>query len=123
MAQINVTINGKIYRMACDDGQEAHIEGLAARLNEVIDQLRGNFGEIGDQRLTVMAAITMGDELAEAQRRIRRLEAEIAGINETKSAVIARFEDAEAGFARAIEHVAGRIEGVTQKLRDGGAGE
>ena len=122
MAQVNVTINGKIYRMACDDGQEAHLEGLAERLNETIDRLRGSFGEIGDQRLTVMAAITIGDELAEAHRRIRRLEAEIAGINETKSAVIARFEDAEAGFARAIEHVAGRIEGITQKLREGPSG-
>ncbi|MBN8999629.1 MAG: cell division protein ZapA, partial [Rhizobiales bacterium] len=58
MAQVNVTINGKIYRMACDDGQEAHLESLAERLNETIDRLRGSFGEIGDQRLTVMAAIT-----------------------------------------------------------------
>jgi len=119
MAQVNVTINGKVYRMACDDGQEAHLESLAARLNSTIDQLRGSFGEIGDQRLTVMAAITMGDELAEAHRRIRRLEAELAAINETKTAVIGRFEEAEAGFARAIDHVAGRIEGLTQKLRDG----
>ena len=116
MPQVNVTINGKIYRMACDDGQEAHLEGLAERLNEIIDQLAASFGEIGDQRLTVMAAITMGDELAEAHRRIRRLEAELAGINETKSAVIARYEEAEAGVARAIEQAAGRLEGLTQRL-------
>ncbi|MCX5496558.1 cell division protein ZapA [Kaistia dalseonensis] len=116
MAQVNVTINGKIYRMACDDGQEAHLEGLADRLNVIIDQLRGNFGEIGDQRLTVMAAITMGDDLAEAHRRIRRLEAELAGINETKSAVISRYEQAEAGFARTIEQAASRLEGLTQRL-------
>jgi cell division protein ZapA len=116
MSQVNVTINGKIYRMACDDGQEAHLEGLAVRLNTIIDQLRVSFGEIGDQRLTVMAAITMGDDLAEANRRIRRLEAELAGINETKSAVISRYEQAEAGFARAIEQAAGRLEGLTQKL-------
>lgn len=116
MSQVNVTINGKVYRMACDDGQEAHLEALAERLNGIIDQLRQNFGEIGDQRLTVMAAITMGDELAEAYRRIRRLEAELAGINETKTAVIARFEDAEAGFAKAIEHAAGRLEGLAQRL-------
>ncbi|MBZ9936715.1 cell division protein ZapA [Mesorhizobium sp. BR1-1-16] len=116
MPQVNVTINGKIYRMACDDGQEAHLEGLADRLNVVIDRLRGSFGEIGDQRLTVMAALTMGDELTEAHRRIRRLEAELAGINENKSAVIARYEEAEAGFARAIDQVALRIEGFADRL-------
>lgn len=116
MSQVSVTINGKIYRMACDDGQEAHLEALAERLNAIIDRLRQSFGEIGDQRLTVMAAITMGDELAEAYRRIRRLEAELAGINETKTAVISRFEEAEAGFARAIEHAAGRLEAFAQRL-------
>ena len=55
MAQVNVTINGKVYRMACEDGQEGHLQGLAARLDQMIDQLRGSFGEIGDQRLRGIA--------------------------------------------------------------------
>lgn len=116
MPQVNVTINGKTYRMACDDGQEAHLEGLADRLNEIIGQLRQSFGEIGDQRLTVMAAITMGDDLAEAHRRIRRLEAELAAINETKTAVVSRFEESEATVARAIDQAAARLESLAQKL-------
>jgi cell division protein ZapA len=116
MPQVNVTINGKTYRMACDDGQEAHLEGLADRLNEIIGQLRQSFGEIGDQRLTVMAAITMGDDLAEARRRIGLLEAELAAINDTKAAVISRYEESEAGVARAIEQAAGRLESLAEKL-------
>jgi cell division protein ZapA len=119
MSQVSVTINGKTYRMACDDGQEAHLEGLADRLNEIIDQLRQSFGEIGDQRLTVMAALTMGDDLAESRRQVRRLEAELAAMNETKAAVIKRFEDSEAGLARAIEQAAARLEGLAEKLVSG----
>jgi len=116
MPQVNVTINGKTYRMACDDGQEAHLEGLADRLNQIIAELRQSFGEIGDQRLTVMAAITMGDDLAEAHRRIRRLEAELAAVNDTKAAVISRYEESEASVARAVEQAADRLEGLAQKL-------
>jgi len=116
MAQVSVTINGKIYRMACDDGQEQHLEALARRVDGTIDQLRQSFGEIGDQRLTVMAAITIGDELAEAQRRIRRLETELAGVNDTKVAVMGRYEEAEASVARAIEGAAQRLEGLAQRL-------
>jgi cell division protein ZapA len=119
MSQVSVTINGKTYRMACDDGQEAHLEGLADRLNEIIGQLRQSFGEIGDQRLTVMAAITMGDDLAESRRHVRRLEAELAAMNETKAAVIARFEESEASVARAIELAANRLEGLAEKLVGG----
>jgi cell division protein ZapA len=119
MSQVSVTINGKTYRMACDDGQESHLEGLADRLNEIIEQLRQSFGEIGDQRLTVMAALTMGDDLAESRRQVRRLEAELAAMNETKAAVIKRFEDSEAGMARAVEQAAMRLEGLAEKLVSG----
>ena len=40
MAQVNIAIAGKSFRMACDDGQEPHLIGLAERVNAVIDQLR-----------------------------------------------------------------------------------
>ena len=58
MAQISVSIAGRPYRMACDDGQEEHLRTLAARLDLKMAELRVHFGEIGDQRITVMAALT-----------------------------------------------------------------
>ena len=69
MAQVNVTINGRQFRMACEDGQEGHLIELARDLDMRISGLRGKFGEIGDTRLTVMAALTVADELAEAGLR------------------------------------------------------
>ncbi len=116
MAQVTVSIDGKQYRMACDEGQEEHLIDLAERFDRYVMHLKDSFGEIGDQRLTVMAALTLGDELSEAYRRIRRLEAELAGVNETKAAVIARYEEAQAGFARAVDHVAMRLEGFADRL-------
>lgn len=116
MAQVNVTINSRSYRMACDDGQEDHLRGLASQLNEVIDQLRGSFGEIGDQRLTVMAAITLADSLSEARRQIARLEAEVSDVRQTKSSVVDQFEGAQAEAARALETVAERIESAAVRL-------
>lgn len=116
MAQVNVTINGRVYRMACEDGQEAHLQGLAQRLDEIIHQLRGAFGEIGDQRLTVMAAVTVMDELAEAQRRVKTLEAENRSLRETRAAVIERRDQVEAEIARRIDETVSRIEGLAQAL-------
>ena len=65
MSQVTVTINGRQFRMACEDGQEGHLMRLAQDLDQRIDKLRGNFGEIGDTRLTIMAALTVADELAD----------------------------------------------------------
>jgi cell division protein ZapA len=121
MAQVNVTISGKTYRMACDDGQEAHLTALGERLNKTIEMLRERFGEIGDQRLTVMAAITMADQYSETERRLRQVEAEIAGLEEARAAVVERQEHLEANVAGAIEAIAERIEGVAYRLNGAGA--
>ena len=80
MAHVSVTINGRQYRMACEDGQENHLIWLSGDLDRRIGQLRAQFGEIGDMRLTMMAALTVGDELVEAGKRLRRLEEELAGL-------------------------------------------
>ena len=66
MSHINVTINGRQYRMACEEGQEVRLLKLAESLETRVGELRGKFGEIGDARLTVMAALTVCDELLDA---------------------------------------------------------
>lgn len=116
MAQVSVTINGKIYRMACEDGQEAHLQGLAQRIDDIIHSLRGSFGEIGDQRLTVMAAVMVMDELTETQRKLKSLEAENRSLRETRAAVIERRDQVEAEIARRIDEAVSRIDGLAQAL-------
>jgi len=120
MAQVNVTISGKTYRMACDDGEESHLAGLAERLNRSIEQLRARFGEIGDQRLTVMAAITLADQHAEAERRLRQAEAEVAGLEDAHSDVVERHETAEAGIAETISSIAERVEAIAARIAGAG---
>jgi cell division protein ZapA len=119
MAQVSVTIGGRVYRMACDDGQEEHLMRLARDLDQKLAQLREAFGEIGDTRLAVMGAIVVADELSEARRRIRTLEQEIEGLQETRLAVADRIEAAERAGAQTIEKAAERIERLAHALNGG----
>ena len=116
MAQVNVTIGGKLFRMACDDGQEEHLIGLAEEVDGLIQELRGNFGEIGDQRLIMMASITLADRRGEADRTIKRLKEEVASANSAQAADAERFENAQFGLARAVDVAAQQIEAVAQRL-------
>jgi cell division protein ZapA len=116
MSQVNVTINGRQFRMACEDGQEGHLVELARELDARISGLRTKFGEIGDTRLTVMAAITVADELAEAALRIARLEEELAASQDARMAATDRTKAAQSSAASALSAAAERIEAVTKKL-------
>jgi cell division protein ZapA len=116
MSQVSVTINGRQFRMACEDGQEGHLMNLARELDNRIDKLRSKFGEIGDTRLTVMAAITVADELSEAGQRIRRLEEEIAGLQNAQVAISDRNKAAQAAIAAALSKAAERVENITRAL-------
>jgi len=116
MAQVTATINGRQYRLACEDGQEEHLEKLAHNLDQRVVELRGKFGEIGDTRLTVMAALTLADELSEAGRRIRRLEEELTALQDARLVSADRAKEASAAVVNAFNSAAERLEGITRKL-------
>ncbi len=116
MAQVSVTISGKTYRMACDDGEEPRLIALAERLNRSVEQLRARFGDIGDQRLTVMAAITIADQQADTEQRLKTAEAEIAALEDAHADIVNRQASVEADMAASLEAVAARLEEIAARL-------
>jgi cell division protein ZapA len=116
MNHINVTINGRQYRMACEEGQEVRLLKLAESLESRIGNLRGKFGEIGDARLTVMAALTVCDELVDASNRIRALEQELISLRDVRVAASDRVKATQVAVANALNAAAERIEKTTQVL-------
>ncbi|WP_315701646.1 MULTISPECIES: cell division protein ZapA [unclassified Bradyrhizobium] len=116
MSHINVTINGRQYRMACEEGQELRLLKLAESLEARITNLRGKFGEIGDARLTVMAALTVCDELIDSNQRVRALEEEVEGLRSVRNQATDRARATQTAVAKALNAAAERIEKTTQVL-------
>jgi cell division protein ZapA len=116
MPEVNVEINGRRYRMACEEGQQKHLIGLAKRFNEQVEGLKGAVGEIGDNRLTVMAGIAVLDELAEAERRISLLESQVAELTAAGQEIAGEYEALEQQFAERLARAAGALEGIADTL-------
>jgi cell division protein ZapA len=116
MAQVTVTIAGRIYRMACGEGEEAHLQGLARQIDERMESLKKNFGEIGDQRLTIMAAIMVADQLAEANRRIAELEVELLNLKSDANHLVSNHDEWSDRLADSLDDAAVRIERVAHDL-------
>lgn len=120
MAHVQVTIAGRSYRMACGEGEEKHLEALAAAFDARISEMRGAFGEIGDMRLHVMAAIMTADELAETRRRVEALEGEVAAMRALASAGVERSERTERQVAQVLNRASERIERLATRFAPGG---
>ena len=116
MATVTATIAGRQFRLACEDGQEEHLQSLANNLDERIEELRKKFGEIGDTRLTVMSALMVADELAEASRKVRRLEEEATALQDARIVAADRAQAASAAVVNAFNGAAERTEGITKRL-------
>lgn len=122
MPEVNVEINGRKYRMACEEGQEAHLMGLADRFNASIEGLKSAFGEIGDARLTVMAGIAVLDELAEAERKIASLTQDVTNLTRAGQELSDEAEALESRFAQRMSEAARKIESIATAIDETGQG-
>jgi cell division protein ZapA len=100
MAQIQVTINGRTYQVACEDGQEAHVARLGLSLNQKVAGLTESVGQVGDARLLLMAGLMLADELSER-----------AGAAPSSDAV-----SDDPALARLLNRLAERIEAIADAV-------
>jgi|SRR5579883_3079802 cell division protein ZapA len=118
MGQVTVTISGRAYRLACDEGEEDRLGDLAQLVDAKIAGLRQRFGEIGDQRLIIMAAIMLADDWSEANDRARELEAELGRLRAAASSPSAQRDGWAEEIAHSLGEAAQRIERVAQEMND-----
>ncbi len=116
MAQVTVSIGGRSYRLACNEGEEEHLESLAREVDAKFEAMHKAFGEIGDQRLTVMAALSIADELAEAHEKITALEAAAERTAERERAARHDAEIQAVAAAQAFGELSQRIEKLAAAL-------
>ena len=120
MATVGVTIAGRTYRMACGEGEEGHLQELARHVDATLASLRKGFGEIGDNRLVIMTAITVADELSEVRRRVAELEARLADVDATRSQGETMRDALAADVAGALDTASERLERIAQRLNETG---
>ncbi len=116
MGQVAVVIDGKSYRMACDDGQEDHLTSLAVYFDSRVQDMRKSFGEIGDMRLAVMAAITLADEISEMKRKAGGMETALQSARDSMAGFDAAAAEREAEIAEAVRLAAERIERIAKNV-------
>ncbi len=104
MAQVAVVINGRSYRVSCDEGQEERVLDLGRHVDGLVGDLVERVGQVGEMQLLVMTAILLADELEDTGRRL-------AALTENEGAADAQAAALET-CARRLESIAARLEAV-----------
>jgi len=117
MGQVVVTIAGRSFRLACEDGDEARLTALAQTFDATVDELRGSFGEVGDTRLAVMAGLVMTDKLGDAQTQIERLSAQVAELQAGLSLAQTSNAGTDDKVRQKVDELATRLEQITQSAQ------
>ncbi len=114
MGQVNVTVNGRTYRLECGTGEEKHLLSLAEFVSGHVETMRKKFGQAGDDRLILMAALLVADELWEQKRQLASAKAEAARMREGHAAD--RRASARSDVAATIEQAAIRLDSLRAKI-------
>jgi cell division protein ZapA len=121
MATVNVTVNGHNYSIACNDGEEDHLKRLAAMVDGKLQELVHMVGQIGDQRLMLMAALMLADELVSQQGKSGEADQSLAEIKATNVELQNRVNACEGEAAEHIEAAAKRVEAILNVLTQNGS--
>ena len=106
MTQVTVQINGREYKITCENGQEHRLQQLSAYFDKHVSQLSQELGQIGDARLMLLAALTICDQLFESREHAEGY----------KNAADNLAPETLGGATRAIEAAAGRVESMANRL-------
>jgi cell division protein ZapA len=104
MATVTVTVNGRRYPIACDEGEEEHVSKLASYVDDKVSELSGSVGQIGDAQLLLMASLLVADELSDALHDLAAARGSGAGAG--GDGLAGRLN----AMAAQIEDIAGRLE-------------
>jgi cell division protein ZapA len=110
VGQVSITIRGRQYQIACDDGQEANLARLGRYLDQKAEQAVPSSGSVSEPLLLVMVALLVADELSDTTAALDA--AQGAAQQQLEAARAA----AEQAAATAIDGVSERIERIAARL-------
>ena len=73
MADVEISINNRSYRISCKDGEEDRIKGLATLLNKQIIQLADKIGQLGEARMILLASLILLDKSDETEKESEKI--------------------------------------------------
>ena len=77
MANVSIKFNNKEFLLACEDGQEEHLEELLIQINKKFNNLKNDLGNLGENKLLLITAVKVMDEYFETKKKVNQKKDEL----------------------------------------------
>ena len=77
MANVSIKFNNKEFLLACEDGQEEHLEELLIQINKKFNNLKNDLGNLGENKLLLITAVKIMDEYYETKKKVDQKKEEL----------------------------------------------
>jgi cell division protein ZapA len=123
MGQVTVNVNGRSYRMACQDGAEHRVDELANMVDSMVQDIKGGFAHVQDDRLFLMAALMMADQLQDVREELHKTLVQICNLRSFQAADSASSYIPTRDVARIVDASSARLQQLEARFdRTGTAG-
>ena len=73
MAEVDISINGRSYRISCKDGEEERVKSLATLINNQVQKLSEKIGQLGEARMILLASLVLLDKSDEIEKEAEKI--------------------------------------------------
>lgn len=127
MPEVNISIGGRLFEVACQDGEQRYLEAAARMLDREAAVMTDQLGRMPESRMLLMAGLMLADKTAGLEDRIRELDRQIAHL-ETELDV-ARAKPPQrvevpvipTAVADTLAELAARAEALAEEMEEAGA--
>jgi len=105
MADVEVAVAGRRYKLSCRDGEEDHLRALVRMVDLKAEEITGTLGEMTETRTLLLSALLIADELNDLRG------AAAVARNESPADV-----EPDPAYAVAIERIAERVERLASQF-------
>ncbi|MDQ7069323.1 MAG: cell division protein ZapA [Rhodobacterales bacterium] len=99
MPEIEISIGGRTFEVACQAGEEHYLHSAAKMLDDEAQVLAGQLGRMPEARVLLMAGLMLADKTAGVEDKLR----EVTGLLAERDAELAQLREMPAPEAERIE--------------------
>ncbi len=132
MANVSIKFNNKEFLLACEDGQEEHLEELLIQINKKFNNLKNDLGNLGENKLLLITAVKIMDEYYETKKKVdqkkeelndlsnkfKELKSLIYDYRDTKESEIEKLNRDHENLKQEIEHNQKKYENLIDEAAD-----